>query len=492
MPQRIAIVGSGVSGLSALWALNRQGHEVHVFESQDRIGGHTHSFPWRNNQGGLTMVDTAFVLLNEKTYPNFFSFLSFLNIPTNPIRITFGLNRDGGALEWSSKSLSSFFSQRRNLLSLSMWRMLFDIIRFNLFASEVLSPSSPYKDTSIGTYLHQNGYSEAFMNNYLIPLASSLWVNDPAQVPELMPAVMLVRYFWNHHMLNIFQAIPKWLSIKGGCVRYVQKILDAVPAERVHTSAHIQKIYNDGEGVALSMADGSQEVFDRVIIATHAPDALRLRGSDASAEETAILGCFRTIPGTVVVHSDLSFMPRRRAAWSTWNYVDYSESSRSSKIGPSLTFHMNSLLDLSLDDDEHIFTTLNPGHAPDPATLRASIAYSHPVYDSKTLEAQDKMPSIQGERNIWYAGAWMEYGFHENGFTAGLKAAKQIDPNLNLPFDMIDWKQSRIETRDTMQWMTTLAKGIVLLVHELIMVCQWIVQLFTSVLICKNKNGVYI
>lgn len=184
--------------------------------------------------------------------------------------------------------------------------MLFDIVRFNLFAIDVLDPSNPFKDESIGTYLQRNHYSAAFTNNYLIPLTSSLWINDPAQVTVEMPAVMLVRYFWNHHMLNIFKTTLQWLSIKGGCYQYVQKILEQVPAERIHTSTRVQQVYNDGSRVVLALENGSLDSFDRVIIATHAPDALRLRGLDASLEERAILENFRTISSNVVVHSDLS------------------------------------------------------------------------------------------------------------------------------------------------------------------------------------------
>lgn len=325
MSERIAIVGGGVSGLSALWALNRRGHEVHIFESNDYLGGHTHSFPWQNTsaRGGHTMVDTAFVLLNDKTYraqlqgssiqyltdlqiANFHSFLSYLSIPTNPVRITFGFTRNNGELEWSSKSLSGFFSQRRNILSPTMWRMLFDIIRFNIFATDVLSPSNPYEDESIGSYLERNNYSDAFKDNYLIPLAASLWVNDTTSVPDEMPAVMLVRYFWNHHMLNTFKVALQWLSIKGGCYQYVQKILNEVPAERVHVSTRVHQVLSKEGQVMLDMGNGQYENFDRVIVATHASDALRLRGSDASPEERAILQNFRTITGTVAVHSDLS------------------------------------------------------------------------------------------------------------------------------------------------------------------------------------------
>lgn len=184
--------------------------------------------------------------------------------------------------------------------------MLFDIVRFNLYAVDVLDPTNPFKDESIGSYLQRNRYSSAFADNYLIPLTSSLWINDPAQTTAEMPAVMLVRYFWNHHMLNIFKSTLQWLSIKGGCYQYVQKILDEVPVERVHMSTRIKQVYNDNNGVVLALENGSFETFDRVIIATHAPDALRLRGSDATPGEKAILGSFRTSKNHVVVHSDLS------------------------------------------------------------------------------------------------------------------------------------------------------------------------------------------
>jgi predicted NAD/FAD-binding protein len=220
--------------------------------------------------------------------------------------MTFGLTRNDGELEWSSKSISGFFSQRQNIFSPAMWRMLFDIMRFNIFATDVLEPSYAFKDESIGSYLHRNRYSAAFKDNYLIPLASSLWVNDTNSVPDEMPAIMLVRYFWTHHMLNTFKTTLQWLTIKGGCYQYVEKILKGSPAERLHTKTRVTQVRREGEQVVLDLGTGEREIFDRVIIATHAPDALRLRGSDATTEEASILGTFRTITGTVAVHSDLS------------------------------------------------------------------------------------------------------------------------------------------------------------------------------------------
>ncbi|KAJ9399941.1 hypothetical protein DTO282F9_3011 [Paecilomyces variotii] len=432
MPLRVAIVGSGVSGLAALWTLQQQQKqkqqrdeedeiETHLYEADDRVGGHTLTVPWRNlsKAGGVTMVDIAFTLYNKLTYPNFTSFLSHLNIASIPMRITFGLSRDNGQFEWSSTSLSTFFAQRRNLLSPSVWRMLFDIWRFNLFATDILhhnnnkynplnqnqnqnlkSQQKEEEEESVGSYLERNNYSSTFRDNYLIPLASSIWVNDPNQTLNSIPILMLVAYFKNHLLLNSSFGDDgvQWLVIKDG---------------------------------------GSIERFDRVIVATAADEALRILGDGATDDERRILGCFRTSPSRVFLHSDTSFMPRNRKAWSAWNYHDFSTSVPS---GPhvSLTANLNDLPGQDISITGPILTTLNPCRVPDPSSIQGTFYFRHPVYDSASMQAQNELHQIQGRRGIWFAGAWMREGFHEQGFTAGVKAAMDICPEVKLPFPIVD------------------------------------------------------
>ncbi|KAJ9302709.1 hypothetical protein DTO271G3_83 [Paecilomyces variotii] len=469
MPLRVAIVGSGVSGLAALWTLQQQQKqqhdeedeiEIHLYEADNRVGGHTLTVPWRNlsKAGGVTMVDIAFTLYNKLTYPNFTSFLSHLNIASIPMRITFGLSRDNGQFEWSSTSLSTFFAQRRNLLSPSVWRMLFDIWRFNLFATDILHHNNNNKnqnlksqqkndEESVGAYLKRNNYSSTFRDNYLIPLASSIWVNDPNQTLNSTPILMLVAYFKNHLLLNSsFRDDDgvQWLVIKEGAKQYVDRIMEGFPGGNLHVSTPIVKIESDcgaEEGressLLLHTADGSVERFDRVVIATAGDEALRILGDGASEDERRILGCFRTSPSRVFLHSDTSFMPRNRKAWSAWNYHDFSSSVPS---GPhvSLTANLNDLPGQDISVTGPILTTLNPCRVPDPSSIQGTFYFRHPVYDSASMQAQNELHQIQGRRGIWFAGAWMREGFHEQGFTAGVKAAMDICPEVKLPFPIVD------------------------------------------------------
>ncbi|KAJ9256635.1 hypothetical protein DTO212C5_8999 [Paecilomyces variotii] len=473
MPLRVAIVGSGVSGLAALWTLQQQQKqqhdeddiemEIHLYEADDRVGGHTLTVPWRNlsKAGGVTMVDIAFTLYNKLTYPNFTSFLSHLNIASLPMRITFGLSRDNGQFEWSSTSLSTFFAQRRNLLSPGVWRMLFDIWRFNLFATDILhhnnnsnslnqnqnlkSQQKEEDEESVGSYLERNNYSSTFRDNYLIPLASSIWVNDPNQTLNSIPILMLVAYFKNHLLLNSSFGDDgvQWLVIKDGAKQYVDRILEGLPVGNLHVSTPIVKVESNcrvegrESSLLLHTADGSIERFDRVIVATAGDEALRILGDGATDDERRILGCFRTSPSRVFLHSDTSFMPRNRKAWSAWNYHDFSTSVPS---GPhvSLTANLNDLPGQDISITGPILTTLNPCRVPDPSSIQGTFYFRHPVYDSASMQAQNELHQIQGRRGIWFAGAWMREGFHEQGFTAGVKAAMDICPEVKLPFSIVD------------------------------------------------------
>ncbi|KAL1851123.1 hypothetical protein Plec18170_006447 [Paecilomyces lecythidis] len=465
MPLRVAIVGSGVSGLAALWTLQQQQRqhnedkiEVHLYEADERVGGHTLTVPWRNlsKAGGITMVDIAFTLFNKLTYPNFTSFLNHLNIPALPMRITFGLSRDNGQFEWSSTSLSTLFAQRRNLLSPSVWRMLFDIWRFNLFATDILLSNDKQSDKndtktkqeeeSVGAYLDRNNYSSAFRDNYLIPLASSIWVNNPDQTLNSIPILMLVSYFKNHLLLNSSfsdKGGVQWLVIKDGAQQYVDRILEGLPRENLHLSTPIIKIESESpisgkdSPLLLHTADGSIERFDRVVVATAGDEALRILGDRATFDERRILGCFKTSPSKVFLHSDTSFMPRNRKAWAAWNYHDFSTSGPSGPL-VSLTANLNDLPGQDISITGPILTTLNPPRAPDPWSIQGTFYFRHPVYDSASMQAQNELHHIQGRRNIWFAGAWMREGFHEHGFTTGVKAAMDICPEVKLPFPITD------------------------------------------------------
>ena len=456
--KRIAIVGSGCSGLAAFWALKDTNHEVHLFETQDRWGGHTNTVPFKYGADSVN-VDTGFIVMNSATYPNFIAFLKQVGVKTRPTEMTFGVSRDQGLFEWAGTSLSAVFAQRKNLSSLRMWRMIFDIIRFNQYALDLLAeedesendPSGangtsnearkPVKQQSIGDYLNENNYSEGFKDDYLIPMTASVWSTSPDKASLEFPAITLVRFLWNHHLLNTVAARPTWMTIPGGSRQYIEAILKDVPQERLHLRTTVKAVSNDSQGVLLDYLDNHPEHFDHVILATHGDTAAALISSSSTSEEQRIMSGFQTSRNTAVLHSDLSLMPTRPIAWSSWNYMTTSASPRSQPT-VCLTYSMNILQHIEREKYGDVLVTLNPLHRPKEDTIQGEWTYHHPLYNAAAIRSQKMLPSIQNTRGISYAGAWTKYGFHEDGFSSGLKVAVE-HLGAKLPFEFVDSTFSR-------------------------------------------------
>ncbi|KAL4787620.1 hypothetical protein BJX76DRAFT_354100 [Aspergillus varians] len=462
MPTRIAIIGSGVSGLASFWALHtktragggkarKAGYEVHLYESCDYFGGHTQSVRW---PGTDSLVDVAFSLFNKSTYPNFTAFLAELQVQVNPAPISFGLSRDSDNFEWSSKSIGTLFPQWSCLFSLERWTMLFEICRFNSCAGEALAPDYEYKHETIGSYLQRNGYAWSFQKNYLFPLLSSIWIHNPGSEVSSMPIIMVVQYLWNHRLLHTFSNPVRWLTVRGGAKQYVDKILADAPSDRLHISCPVSNVIPiSGGQVKIQFADQTKnpEMFDQVVIATSGPEALKLLGARATSKEQNILSNFKTTnPSSIVLHSDTSFMPRNPNIWSAWNYHVSSRSGGGTQLPRvSLTADMKAIMQLE-DIKEPVLATLNPDFQNAPEGIVGTFQFQHPAYDLNTIQAQPLLKDIQGIRNVWYAGAWTGHGFHEDGFTKGVEIATQIrgrvedymDPRSI--FHLKDWK-----TRDS-------------------------------------------
>ena len=470
---RIAIVGSGCAGIGGAWALRNTGYEVHLFEKASRLGGHTNTQIWKHLDLEVP-VDTGFIVMNTATYPNFLRFLKAVGVDTVETEMTFGVSRDGGKFEWSGEP-RGIFAQRRNLFRWRHWRMIFDIVRFNQFALDLLEDDddeayetrqprlgSPRKrrryarDLSIGQYLQQEGYSDAFRDDYLIPMTAAVWSTSPDKASLEFPATTLVRFMWNHHLLTTIAARPPWLTIPGGSRRYVDAVLKSYPEEnslRVHTGCEVANILRPQEGVegggevALSWIDRSKEgagstietsTFAHVIVACHGDEILPIltKNTTRSSEkknksssgsltyvtqtEHSILSAFQTTPNTAYLHSDLSLMPSRRACWTAWNYLI---SSSCFIPGVSLTYDMNILQHIPVQKYSDVLVTINPPHPPDPAKTQGKFEYRHPLYTIESVRAQNRLKEIQGIRGVSYAGAWTKYGFHEDGFTSGLQCA---------------------------------------------------------------------
>ena len=471
--KKVAVVGSGCSGIAAVWALQSTGHEVHLYEAQNRLGGHTNTVTWKHD-GQETQVDTGFIVMNSATYrksvqfygesvlltqiANLISFLKHIGIQTKDTDMTFGISRDQGAFEWAGTSLKSIFAQRENIFSLRMWEMLFDVIRFNEFATDLLvqeseseiDPIRPNRSVSsapeprqqsIGEYLDKNCYSDAFKNDYLIPMTASVWSTEPDKAALEFPAITLIRFLWNHHLLNTLAARPTWMTIPGGSHQYIETALKDFPESRIHLSTPVRSIQNRADSIDLCFENGDSEAFDHVVLATHGDTAASIIQSSATKEETDIMSGFQTSKNTAVLHSDLSLMPRKEIAWSAWNYI-----TRSPKLGePStvcLTYWMNLLQHIPSSTFGPVLVTLNPLHKPDPGLSQGEWTYHHPLYTAAAVRSQNLLPRIQNKRHISYAGAWTKYGFHEDGFSSGLKVAVE-HLGATLPFTFVDSTFSR-------------------------------------------------
>ncbi|KAK3683608.1 hypothetical protein B0T22DRAFT_254520 [Podospora appendiculata] len=457
--KKVAIVGSGCAGIAALWALNRSPHDVYIYEAADRLGGHTNTVEWVNGKY-KTMVDTGFIVMNEATYPNFINFLNKVKVPIVPTEMTFAVSRDHGLLEWAGAGLDALFCQRGNIFSPRMWRMIFDIIRFNQFALDVLvdgdagdgktasGGNALHADETIGEYLDRGGYSDAFRDDYLIPMTAAVWSTSPDKCSLDFPAVTLIRFLWNHHLLTTVGARPAWLTILTGSKSYIDAVMKGFPRNHVSLNNPVSSVTNDDDGrVRLHFRDASSKVFDHVILATHGDQAYSIIRDSATDEERDIMSSFRTSENTAVLHSDLSLMPESRKAWSSWNYMTKSSplTGKGNVDQVCLTYNMNILQHIPTGPFGDVLVTLNPLHEPDPATVQARFSYEHPLYTPAAIRAQERLPDIQNKRGISYAGAWTKYGFHEDGFSSGLRVAQE-HLGAKLPFEFKDSTFSRGRT----------------------------------------------
>ncbi|KAI9812391.1 MAG: hypothetical protein M1832_000426 [Thelocarpon impressellum] len=457
--KRVAIVGSGCSGLGALWLLKKTDHEIHLYEAGDRLGGHTNTVTFTNGENS-TKVDSGFIVMNSATYPNFIAFLKELGVVTVATEMTFGVSRDQGLFEWAGSSLGAVFAQRSNLFRPSMWRMIFDILRFNQFALDLLLNEDdmehdqtningdakhppPRRQETIGEYLDRQGYSDRFRDDYLIPMTAAVWSTSPDKCSLEFPAVTLARFMWNHHLLTAISERPKWLTIQGGAQRYIDAVLDDFPSQNVHLSTPIKFVHDAPDSqVILETSTGKQMFFDHVILATHGDQALEIIWPSATQEEKDILGNFHTSQNVAVLHSDLKLMPRREVAWSAWNYITQTSGDSSNVNQVCLTYWMNLLQHIPTNSFGPVLVTLNPLVEPDPALTQGRWEYAHPLYTPSAVRAQTRLPSIQNTRGISYAGAWTKYGFHEDGFSSGLSAAIG-HLGAKMPFEFVDSTFSR-------------------------------------------------
>ncbi|MFZ5693459.1 MAG: NAD(P)/FAD-dependent oxidoreductase [Pseudomonadota bacterium] len=411
--QKIAVIGTGISGLSAAWLLS-QNHDVTVFERSPRIGGHSHTVSISLREG-IVPVDIGFIVYNEVTYPNLTALFNHLGVPTQASDMSFAVSMKSGALEYSGSSLGTLFAQKRNLVRPRFWSMLKDLLRFYREAPLDLSR---LKDTGVtlGAYLSANGYGAAFRDDHLLPMACAVW-SAPASILQNYPAAAFIRFCENHGLLKIVDR-PLWRTVTGGSKTYVEKIAQRF-ASRIRLGADIAAIRRSPDAVTIEERTGGASRFDHVVIASHADQALRLL-ADPTSEERRLLGAFRYSQNDIYLHTDDALMPRRRAAWSSWNYLD--GASASDRV--SVTYWMNRLQNIPCDTQ--LFVTLNPKRPPQDGTILHRQMFEHPIFDPQAMAAQSQLWSLQGRRRTWFCGAYFGSGFHEDGLQAGLAVAEQL------------------------------------------------------------------
>ncbi len=409
---KIAVVGGGIAGLSAAWLLSQK-HDVTLIEREERLGGHANTVDVETG-GSHLAVDTGFIVYNEAAYPNLAALFAHLGVITAPTRMTFAVSLGDGAYEYSGSGLHRIFGQWRNLASLSQWRLAADIVQFFRHASA--QAAGLPAGATLGDLLARHGYSAAFVDRHLLPMAGAIWSVAPGRMSGY-PAAAFIQFFENHGLLKLTNR-PCWRTVVGGSREYVSR-LAASGCFRTVSGVTVTSVRRSHG--AVSVSDGAYTGrFDHAVIATHADEALAML-DDADEFEVQDLGAFAYSRNRAILHTDATLMPQRRKLWSSWNYLGREGMDQNVA---TVTYWMNSLQ--PLNTSANLFVTLNPRHEPAPGTVLREFSYDHPVFDSGAMAAQQRIWRLQGRRRTWFCGAHFGAGFHEDGLQSGLAVAEQL------------------------------------------------------------------
>lgn len=420
---KIAVVGAGISGLSAAWLLGGK-HDVVLFEASTRLGGHAHTVDVRTPEG-LCPLDTGFIVYNSACYPNLIAWLGHLGVETAPTEMSFSVSLDRGAYEYSGSGLTGLFGQASNALSPAHWRMVGEILRFFREASAT-DVSLTTADLTLGRWLDGRSYSQMFIHAHILPMAAAIW-SAPADEMLEFPFAAFVRFFANHGLLQV-SGRPEWRTVKGGSRVYVDAARAVFPG-RISLGDPVVDVAGSPSRVTITTRLGARDEFDAAIVACHADDALSLVET-AGPNARHVLGAFRYERNEAVLHTDKSFMPSRRRLWSSWNYLGkrrHIDEQGTDEM--SVTYWMNRLQALPTATD--YFVSLNPFATIPEDKIAGRFAYRHPIFDTAALKAQSQLPGLQGCDRVWYAGSYFGYGFHEDGLQSGLAAAEDLSLRLN-------------------------------------------------------------
>lgn len=428
---KVAIVGAGIAGLGcahALLAERPHGVQVALYEASLRPGGHTNTVDVALD-GMHFPVDTGFLVFNERTYPNLIRLFGELDVPLAASDMSFAVSTlEPGvfgprALEWAGTDLAGVFAQRRNLASPRFLSMLADLLRFNRQATRIALGTEAAEDLSLGEFLDRHKYGQPFRRMYLLPMAAAIW-SCPMATMLAYPVLTFVRFCHNHGLLQVNNR-PKWFTVSGGARQYVERIVAKLPGVRL--ADPVQRITRHrASGKVLVESLRGRDSFDQVVLATHSDQSLRML-ADATDAERSVLGGVGYQPNRAILHTDPRLMPANRRVWSSWNYL--SDGGDDPQV--SVTYWLNRLQPLPVATP--VLVSLNPLIEADPATVLAEFDYAHPVFDARAIAAQQRLPDVQGSNDVWFAGAWTGYGFHEDGLNSGLAVAEQLRALLRKP-----------------------------------------------------------
>ncbi len=431
--QRVAIIGSGITGLGASWLLHKH-YDITLFEKNNYIGGHTNTIDVKE-QARTIPVDTGFIVYNNKNYPNLVGLFKELNIKTQKTDMSFAFSLDQGVLEYSGSGLSGLFAQKRNWLNPSHWLLLKEILRFNRIAHMTLASKSEKNSQiaeSLGDFLDKHRFSNKLREHYLLPMGAAIW-SCPVDIMLKFPVTSFLQFFANHGLINIKNR-PQWRSVCGGSNSYVKKMLSLMSDHIQFQTGAVKVVRNEDSAVVHTQEESFS--FDKVIFACHADQALTLLGENASQKEKEILGNFKYENNQTFLHTDLHLMPKRKAVWSSWNYL--AQSTKKSRQQMTVTYWMNKLQNLDCKKD--YLVTLNPYHLPRDEHVIAEINYQHPIFDKAAIQSQELLPSLQGINKSWFCGSYTKYGFHEDA----LSSAVAVCQDFGITPSWLDSKTSQI------------------------------------------------
>ncbi|MBP5969994.1 NAD(P)/FAD-dependent oxidoreductase [Pseudomonas iridis] len=414
---KIAIIGSGIAGLTCAHLLNRR-HDVTVFEAGDWVGGHTHTVQV-SVEGRQYAVDTGFIVFNDWTYPNFIRLLGQLGVSFKPTEMSFSVNDPDSGLEYNGNNLNSLFAQRRNLLSPGFWGMLRDILRFNKEAQRDLNELRIDADMTLDDYLKAGGYGERFILHYIVPMGAAIWSMSMAEMLNF-PLQFFVRFFKNHGLLSVSDR-PQWQVIEGGSSAYIAP-LTAAFKDRIRLNCPVKRVDRDEHGVVIHSPAGIEH-FDKVVFACHSDQALQILASPSEAER-AILGALPYADNEVVLHTDTQLLPTRKLAWASWNY----RLSGAGHTHAAVTYGMNILQ--GIESDTTFCVSLNQSAGINPDKVLARFTYAHPQFSLAAVAAQNRWAELDGVRHTHYCGAYWANGFHEDGVVSALRVAAAFGETL--------------------------------------------------------------